>query len=219
MELDIMELHQDLEDLKTERAAVERERLELQCKLDELDKTLHRVVKLQAIYEHCLSTLIGTDVGNKPDMSFLVEPPRPAIHRSHGKAGPRGMKPGTIKHDCYVVLQEQQAFLFPREISEYLTAKGRQFNYPRPAEMVASVLRSSIVRQQGIFVKNQEGKYGLVTWSPEQIGTQHSNDNGLTLANGSGTMGSNIPHDAMQFSYVHPEPVSQGIDSSVSFFE
>jgi FtsZ-binding cell division protein ZapB len=196
MDLDVHELYRDLEELKAQRAAVEQERLEVQGKLEELDKILHRVVKLEAIYEHCLSALVGKEDEPQPTRPFALEPtqPRmgsrtPKLGPNAGKMGPRPMKSGTIKHDCYLVLKEQHAFLSAREIYEQLAAKGKRFNYPRPIEMVASVLRASLMRQQGIFVKNRQGQFGLAEWKEKRDESDNSELNGLTGRNGSDTIG------------------------------
>jgi hypothetical protein len=194
MDLDIHELDQDLEELKAQRAAVEQERLEVQCKLEDLDKTLHRIVKLQTIYEHCLTALANKDAGPQTTGQSTLEPTPKAfghgriISPRHGKVGPRPMRPGTIKHNCYLVLKEQGEFLFPREIYETLVAKGIRFRYPRPIEMVASVLKTSMKRKQGIFAKNRAGKFGLAEWKEEQNESDNFESNGLTSRNGSDTM-------------------------------
>jgi hypothetical protein len=195
MELDIHELDQDLEELKAQRAAVEQERFQVQCKLEDLDKTLHRIVKLQTIYEHCLTALANKDAVPQTTGQSTVEliphkvvptgfKTRPAAR----KVGPRPMRVGTIKHNCYLVLKEQRGFLFPREIYEILAAKGIQFRYPRPIEMVASVLKTSMKRKQGIFAKNRAGKFGLAEWKEEQNESDNSESNDLTRRNGSDTM-------------------------------
>jgi hypothetical protein len=194
MDLDIHELRQDLEELKTQRAAVEQERLEVQCKLDELDKSLHRIVKLETIYEHCLVALANNEVEPQTTGQAILQPtpkrfgPGRIIHPRPGKAGPRPMRPGTIKHNCYLVLKEQRAFLFPREMYEVLAAKGIRFRYPRPVEMIASVLQTSMKRKQGIFAKNRAGKFGLAQWKEEHNESDNYESNGLTSRNGSDTM-------------------------------
>jgi hypothetical protein len=197
MELDIYELDQDLEELKAQRDAVEKERFEVQCKLEDLDKTLYRIVKLQTIYEHCLTALTNKDADLQRTGQASQEPtqrrfgPRRIGPRKHGKVGPRPMKPGTIKHNCYLGLKEKGEFLFPREIYEVLTPKGVQFDYHRPIEMIASVLKTSMKRKQGIFVKNRAGKFGLAEWKEEQNESDHFELNDLTSRNGSNTMRAN----------------------------
>jgi hypothetical protein len=194
MDLDIYELRQDLEELRTQRAAIDRERLEVQCKLDDLDKNLHRIVKLQTIYEHCLVALANNEAESQITGQATLTPtqpkfsPRPKIGSRHGKAGPRPMRPGTIKHNCYLVLKEQRVFLFPREIYEVLAVKGIRFDYHKPIEMIASVLKTSMKRKQGIFAKNRAGKFGLAEWQEEQNESDNLELNDLTSRNGSDTM-------------------------------
>ncbi|MGH8066886.1 MAG: hypothetical protein ACRERE_16945 [Candidatus Entotheonellia bacterium] len=84
------------------------------------------------------------------------------------------MQTDTVKYDSYVTLRERGSFMTVRELYEALVQKGRTFKYPKPMELVSSVLRTSIRRQQGLFVKDSEGKFGLASWSRQLVANNGS---------------------------------------------
>jgi hypothetical protein len=76
----------------------------------------------------------------------------------------RPLKPGTLKYQCYLLFKEVGLFMWPRELAERLSQKGITIDHPSPAELLGSILRKSIHRDQRLFGRNTEGKYGLLEW-------------------------------------------------------
>lgn len=72
-------------------------------------------------------------------------------------------RPGTTKQAMIEVLKEAHRPMTAREIWGVLQERGIKIKSERPAEVVASTLRSSMVRGQNIFTKDGP-KFGLVEW-------------------------------------------------------
>lgn len=76
---------------------------------------------------------------------------------------PKSGRPGTTKQAIIDVLRENRRPMLAREIWNILSDKGIKIRSPRPIEVVASIMRSSIARNQNIFTKDGT-KFGLVEW-------------------------------------------------------
>jgi hypothetical protein len=165
MDLDMTELHEDLAELTQQREAIEQERDALLCKLAEVEKAWHRTVKLQTLYEHFLAAVHSQNhQAHTHDITppfTLPSPPTPVYKHTNES---RSLTPGTQKYDVYRVLKDAGHPMTARQIYEVLRAEGKTFNYPKPAELVGSVIRASIMRTQRIFTKKDGGIFGLEEW-------------------------------------------------------
>ena len=108
-----------------------------------------------------------------------------AVHQQTSSEHERLLTPGTRKHDCYIVLKEQGTFLTASEIYEALLQKGRSFEGRSRAEWIeahALSMRASIYRNEGLFIKQGTGRFGLAEWE------QHDEQFGLTRVEESDNM-------------------------------
>lgn len=71
-------------------------------------------------------------------------------------------RPGTLKQAIVELLRETRRPMTAKEIWDVLSKRNVKINSDRPAEVVASTMRSSMIRNQNIFTKDGP-RFGLTT--------------------------------------------------------
>lgn len=154
-------LMKKLHGVRNSRRAVERERTLLRRKLNECEGILRDLNAYEGSIQESLTALqearqlVETEDYSSVDPHGSHVSPRP-LQRNHHR-----MREGTIKADCYQVLEERGTFMTTQEIAEALAKRGRSFSYRNPSDLLGAVLRKSIQRGQGLFLKDGR-KFGLL---------------------------------------------------------
>jgi hypothetical protein len=84
------------------------------------------------------------------------------------KPAEQSIQPGTREYECYTILKAQGAFMTLREMLDTLTQSGGVLNTPKPLDLLGGVMRQSIRRGKRIFVRDDQGRFGLSEWQNSQ---------------------------------------------------
>jgi hypothetical protein len=103
------------------------------------------------------------------------------------KPAEQSIQPGTREYECYTILKAQGAFMTLREMLDALMQSGAILNTPKPLDLLGGVMRQSIRRGKRIFVRNDQGRFGLHEWQNSQvplhasINLEHVQSNGNSI--------------------------------------
>lgn len=158
-------LMEKLHELRKDRKAIEQECTQLRLKL-----TIYEYVLFLFCLDHNetsskrrLAPVKEENQTMETGDSSSVDSHGSRVHTRPSQGSHYRMKEGTIKYDCYRILAERGTFMTTQEIFEGLAKKGRSFTYRNPSDLLGAVLRKSIHRQQGLFVKDGR-RFGLMKW-------------------------------------------------------
>lgn len=126
------------------------------------------VEKLKRLYGLTSAAAHDAHDGAPPSGQRLVQArlPVPSVTEQSGNG-----RPGTVKQALIDVLRENRRPMTATELWAILEKRPGvpSIKSDRPRDVVASLLRSSMQRKQGIFTKDGT-KYGLVEWQASRNG-------------------------------------------------